>query len=97
MTNLLDLDYEHLVSYIETFGEKPYRAKQLMHWIYQENIINFNEYLVDGREINLSSGIKFNFSKEVYVAAVYESNKNNFSAENPYKYNQILLYYIMKF
>ena len=60
-------------------------------------IINFNEYLVDGREINLSSGIKFNFSKEVYLAAVYESNKNNFSAENPYKYNQILLYYIMKF
>ncbi len=43
MTNLLDLDYEHLVSYIETFGEKPYRAKQLMHWIYQENLINFNE------------------------------------------------------
>ena len=43
MTNLLDLDYEHLVSYIETFGEKPYRAKQLMHWIYQENLIDFNE------------------------------------------------------
>ena len=43
MTNLLDLDYEHLVSYIETFGEKPYRAKQLMHWIYQESLIYFNE------------------------------------------------------
>ena len=43
MTNLLDLDYEHLVSYIETFGEKPYRAKQLMHWIYQENLIHFND------------------------------------------------------
>ena len=43
MTNLLDLDYEHLVSYIETFGEKPYRAKQLMHWIYKENLIYFNE------------------------------------------------------
>ena len=43
MTNLLDLDYEHLVSFIETFGEKPYRAKQLMHWIYQENIIDFND------------------------------------------------------
>ena len=61
------------------------------------NIINFNEYLVDGRELNLSSGIKFNFSKEVYIAAFYESNKNNFSAENPYEYNQLLLYYIMKF
>ena len=43
MTNLLDFDYEHLVSYIETFGEKPYRAKQLMHWIYQENLIDFNK------------------------------------------------------
>ena len=43
MTNLLDLDYEHLVSFIETFGEKPYRAKQLMHWIYQESLIDFNE------------------------------------------------------
>jgi adenine C2-methylase RlmN of 23S rRNA A2503 and tRNA A37 len=43
MTNLLDLDYEHLVSFIETFGEKPYRARQLMHWIYQESLIDFNE------------------------------------------------------
>ena len=46
MTNLLDLDYEHLVSFIETFGEKSYRAKQLMHWIYKENLINFN-YMTD--------------------------------------------------
>jgi len=43
MTNLLDLDYEHLVSFVGSFGEKPYRAKQLMHWIYQENLIDFNE------------------------------------------------------
>ncbi len=43
MTNLLDLDYEHLVSFVGNFGEKPYRAKQLMHWIYQENLIDFNE------------------------------------------------------
>ena len=42
MTNLLDLDYEHLVSFVGNFGEKPYRAKQLMHWIYQENLIDFN-------------------------------------------------------
>jgi 23S rRNA (adenine2503-C2)-methyltransferase len=41
--NLLDYDYEHLVSFIETFEEKPYRAKQLMHWIYKENLIDFNK------------------------------------------------------
>ena len=43
MTNLLDLDYEHLVSFVGNFGEKPYRARQLMQWIYKKNIINFNE------------------------------------------------------
>lgn len=43
MINLLDFDYERLVSFIETFNEKPYRAKQLMHWIYKENMIDFNE------------------------------------------------------
>ena len=43
MINLLDLDYERLVSFIETFNEKPYRAKQLMHWIYKENLIDFNK------------------------------------------------------
>ena len=43
MINLLDLDYEHLVSFVGNFGEKPYRAKQLMHWIYKENLIDFNE------------------------------------------------------
>ena len=43
MTNLLDLDYEHLVSLMENFGEKSYRARQLMRWIHQENIIDFNE------------------------------------------------------
>lgn len=43
MINLLDFDYERLVSFIETFNEKPYRAKQLMHWIYKENLIDFNE------------------------------------------------------
>jgi 23S rRNA (adenine2503-C2)-methyltransferase len=43
MINLLDLDYEHLVSFVGNFGEKPYRAKQLMHWIYQENLIDFNK------------------------------------------------------
>jgi len=43
MTNLLDLDYEHLVSFVGNFGEKPYRARQLMHWIYHENLIDFNK------------------------------------------------------
>ncbi len=33
--NLLDLDAHALTAYFEQMGEKPFRAKQLLRWIYQ--------------------------------------------------------------
>jgi hypothetical protein len=60
-------------------------------------IINFNPYIVDGQELNLSAGLKFNFSKDVYLACLYEQNKNNFNTLNPYNIKQLMLFYVMKF
>jgi hypothetical protein len=60
-------------------------------------IINFNPYLVDGQELNISAGLKFNFSKDVYLACLYEQNKNNFNTLNPYNIKQLMLFYVMKF
>ena len=34
MDNLLDLNCNELTEYIKKFGHKPYRAKQLLKWIY---------------------------------------------------------------
>ena len=34
MDNLLDLNCNELTEYIQKFGHKPYRAKQLLKWIY---------------------------------------------------------------
>ena len=34
MDNLLDLNSNELTEYIKKFGHKPYRAKQLLKWIY---------------------------------------------------------------
>ena len=34
MDNLLDLNCNELTEYIQKFGNKPYRAKQLLKWIY---------------------------------------------------------------
>ena len=31
--NLLNFDAQALVGYFTEMGEKPYRARQLMHWI----------------------------------------------------------------
>lgn len=40
--NLLDYDREGLTAFFVTLGEKPFRATQLLKWIYQENIIDFS-------------------------------------------------------
>ncbi|MDA9642603.1 23S rRNA (adenine(2503)-C(2))-methyltransferase RlmN [Nitrosomonadales bacterium] len=41
MDNLLEFNREQLTKYIEQFGHKPYRAKQLLRWIYYFNENNF--------------------------------------------------------
>lgn len=61
------------------------------------DIINFNNYTIDGNEMNVSGGFKFDFTENIYLAAIYESNKNTFVVDRNYQYNQFLLYYIMKF
>jgi len=48
-------------------------------------------------ESNLAGGLKFNFSEKVYLALMYESSKNNFVLDNPYQFNQMSIYYIIKF
>jgi len=42
MVNLLDLDREGLISFFVSLGEKPFRATQVMQWIHQLGIIDFD-------------------------------------------------------
>jgi 23S rRNA (adenine2503-C2)-methyltransferase len=41
-TNLLDLDRQGLVAFFTDLGEKPFRASQVLKWIYQCGIDDFN-------------------------------------------------------
>jgi len=41
--NLLNLDRKKLAAYCESIGEKPFRAQQLLKWIHQRGISDFNE------------------------------------------------------
>jgi len=41
-TDLLSLDRASLQQYVESLGEKPYRARQLMQWIYGRGITDFD-------------------------------------------------------
>ena len=40
-TNLLALDYEGMLAFFRDLGEKPYRAAQVMKWIYHRSVISF--------------------------------------------------------
>lgn len=40
--NLLDYDREGLAAFFVGLGEKPFRATQLLKWIYQEGVVDFD-------------------------------------------------------
>ncbi len=42
-TNLLGLTRAELASFVEQMGEKPFRARQLMKWLYKRNVSDFEE------------------------------------------------------
>lgn len=51
-TNLLDLNRAGLREFFAEIGEKPFRADQIMKWIYQQGISDFNEMT------NLNKGLR---------------------------------------
>ncbi|MEY4718189.1 MAG: hypothetical protein RL563_807 [Pseudomonadota bacterium] len=43
LVNLLDFDRKGLQAFFVGMGEKPFRATQLLKWIYQEGVIDFDD------------------------------------------------------
>ena len=41
--NLLDFDLEGLTAWLANLGEKPFRAKQVFHWIHQAGVTDFTQ------------------------------------------------------
>ena len=41
--NLLDFDRKGLIAFFVEMGEKPFRATQLLKWIYQEHVFDFEQ------------------------------------------------------
>jgi 23S rRNA (adenine2503-C2)-methyltransferase len=42
-TNLFDLDQVRMRAFFESIGEKPFRAQQLLKWIYHQGVTGFDE------------------------------------------------------
>ena len=41
--NLFDLDEVRMRTFFESIGEKPFRAQQLLKWIYHQGITDFDQ------------------------------------------------------
>ncbi|MFT7532644.1 MAG: 23S rRNA (adenine2503-C2)-methyltransferase [Gammaproteobacteria bacterium] len=72
--NLLQYDRQALEGYFAEMGEKPFRARQVMQWIYQRGITDFDamtdlgkslrERLCDGAEVRLPEVLTHQKSKD---------------------------------
>lgn len=52
MVNLLNLDRHDLTSFFVNLGEKPFRASQVVQWIHQQGVVDFDAMT------NLSKGLR---------------------------------------
>jgi 23S rRNA (adenine2503-C2)-methyltransferase len=54
--NLLDLSFDELKAFFLSIGEKPFRAQQLLKWVHQAGITDFNEMSNFGKSLRTRLG-----------------------------------------
>ena len=51
LINLMDLDPDALKDFAVAHGEKPFRATQLLKWIYQWGVVDFDEMTLENVKV----------------------------------------------
>lgn len=71
--NLLDYDYQQLRDLLSSWGEKPFRAQQLLQWVHQVGLVDFNEMT------NLSKALRQTLSlkAEIVLPEIVTCQKSN--------------------
>ncbi|MBU6460245.1 MAG: 23S rRNA (adenine(2503)-C(2))-methyltransferase RlmN [Proteobacteria bacterium] len=59
--NLLDFDSVSLTKFFATLGEKPFRAHQLMQWMYRKGVVDFSEMK------DLSSSLRTKLAEQAVI------------------------------
>lgn len=78
-TNLLDFDREGLEKHLEALGEKPFRARQLLQWMHQHGVADFDAMT------NLSKDMRARL-KESFVVAAPEVASDQLAADGTRKW-----------
>ncbi|RUM85084.1 MAG: 23S rRNA (adenine(2503)-C(2))-methyltransferase RlmN [Candidatus Thioglobus sp.] len=77
--NLFDLPQSALNNFFADLGEKPYRTKQLMQWVYHKNQLDFDQML------NLSKGLREQLN-QVATLELPAIAKQNFALDGVIKW-----------
>ena len=64
MKNIKEYNLNELKQELIALGEKPYRAEQIFKWIYEENVISFDE--MTNLSLDLRQKLKENFTLCIY-------------------------------
>lgn len=79
MKNIKDNTLEELKEELKSLGEKPFRAEQIFHWLYQEKVKSFEEMT------NLSLSLREKLTRQ-YTIGNYPILKKQESADGTKKY-----------
>ncbi|MBA3535501.1 MAG: 23S rRNA (adenine(2503)-C(2))-methyltransferase RlmN [Tatlockia sp.] len=71
--NLLDFNYQQMREFFTDFGEKPYRAQQLMQWIHQAGFHDFEQMTNLGKVLRQ----RLNEIAEICLPEIVSSQKSN--------------------
>lgn len=78
-TNLINLDQAKLKHFFHNIGEKPFRAQQVLKWIHQEGVLEFEQMT------NLSKKLRERLAKEA-VLDVPEVTSSHLSSDGTLKW-----------
>lgn len=71
--NLLDFNYQQMREFFTDFGEKPYRAQQVMQWIHQAGFHDFEQMTNLGKVLRQ----RLNEIAEIRLPEIASSQKSN--------------------
>jgi 23S rRNA (adenine2503-C2)-methyltransferase len=71
--NLLDFNYQQMREFFTDFGEKPYRAQQVMQWIHQAGFHDFEQMTNLGKVLRQ----RLNEVAEIRLPEIVTSQKSN--------------------
>ena len=75
MKNIKDYNLDELKNELVALGEKPYRAEQIFKWIYQENVISFDQ--MTNLSLELRKKLKANFTLCIYTILRKQESKTD--------------------